>query len=202
MRARVVLVCDVPGDHGVGVLHARDGAKDEHVDGLARVSRAEDADGLQRGGVVVREVADELLGEEPRADGAPHQLGAVVVEAGAVSGPPVAACVDAVGDDLQLVDVEALLLELVADLTGTGGVRAAEHLPVLRGEPSLLVEDPVDGCGGSHARAHWTCRAAVVREREVLDVLQVRVVERLNHEWMDCQAVKDGAERAPLRNAR
>ena len=47
------------------LVHARDGAEHEHVDGLARVSGAESADGLQRGGVVVREVADELLGEEP-----------------------------------------------------------------------------------------------------------------------------------------
>ena len=119
MRACVWRVRDVPGNHGVGVLHARDGAEHEHVDGLARVSGAENADGLQRGGVVVREVADELLGEEPRADGASHQLGAVVVETGAVPVAPVGTGVDAMGDDLQLAEVEALLPELVTDLAGT-----------------------------------------------------------------------------------
>ena len=46
MRARVVLACDVPRDHGVGMLHARDGAEHEHVDGLARVPRSEEVDGL------------------------------------------------------------------------------------------------------------------------------------------------------------
>lgn len=53
MRERLVLVCDISGDHGVGVLHARDEEEDEHVDGLERVPRCEDADSLQRGGVVV-----------------------------------------------------------------------------------------------------------------------------------------------------
>lgn len=42
-------------------MHVRNGAANEHVDGLTRVSRAEDADGLQRGGVVVGKVANELL---------------------------------------------------------------------------------------------------------------------------------------------
>ena len=49
-------------------LHARDGAEHEHEDGLTRVSGAEYADGLHRSGVVVLEVADELLGVGPRAD--------------------------------------------------------------------------------------------------------------------------------------
>ena len=84
MRARKVFVCDVPRDHGVGVLHARDGAEDEHVDGLARVPQAEGADGLQRGCVVIREVADELFRVEPGADAPPHQLGAVLVETGSI----------------------------------------------------------------------------------------------------------------------
>jgi hypothetical protein len=184
------------------VLHAQDGAKDEHVDGLAWVPHTEGADGLQCGGVVVCEVADELLREKSRADGSPHQFGAVVVEAGSVPGSAVVARVDAVGDDLQLVGVEALLVELVADRFGARSVRTTKHLPVLRGEPSLLVEDLVDGGGGSHARAHRTRRAAVVCEGEVFDVLQVRMLERLDHEGVDRQAVKDRAQRTPLRNAR
>ena len=131
MRARVVLVCDVPGDHGVGVLHARDRAEDEHVDGLAWVPRSKDADGFQRDGVVVCEVADELLRETVRADRSSHQFGAVVVEAGPVSGPVVAAHVDAVGDDLQFGGVEALLFELVTDLLGAGRVHASQNFPGL-----------------------------------------------------------------------
>ena len=91
-------------------MHARDGAEDEHVDGLTQVSRAEDADGLQRGGVVVGEVANELLGEESGADGTLHQLGAVVVEAGSVPDLAVATRADCVGDVLQLATLRPCFL--------------------------------------------------------------------------------------------
>ena len=123
MRARVVLACDVPGDHGVGVLHTRDGAEHEHVDGLAWVMHAEGANGLQRDGVVVGEVGDEAFGEETRADRPAHELGAVLVETGSRPVAAIAPRVDAVLDDLQLGGVDALRLDRRADFAGTRRVQ-------------------------------------------------------------------------------
>jgi len=143
MRARVVLVCDVPGDHGIGVLHARDGTEDEHVDGLAWVPRSEDSDGLQRDGVMVCEVADELLREEARADGTPHQFGAVVVEAGPVPGSAVAARVDALGDDLQFVGVEALLFLFLFSVVGFLCVKSCADPATTVGFPKLRMLAPI-----------------------------------------------------------
>ena len=77
-------------------------------------------------------------------DGASHQFGAVVVEAGAVPVAPVGAGVEVMGDDLQLADVETLLAELVADLAGTRGVHTTEHLPVLCCESGPVVENLVE----------------------------------------------------------
>ena len=141
MRAFELAARDVPGDHGVGVLHPRDGAEHEHVDGLAWVMHAEGADGLQRGGVVVGEVGDETFGEETRADRTAHELGAVLVETGSRPVAAIAPRVDAVLDDLQLGGVDALRLERRADNVGTRRVLAAEDLEVLGGEPRLFLEN-------------------------------------------------------------
>jgi len=68
--------------------------------------------------------------------------------------------------------------------------------------PAFFVEGLVDGGGGGHARAHRTRRGAIICEGEVLDVLQVRVLERLDHEGVNRQAEEERAQWTPLQNAR
>ena len=75
------------------------------------------------------------------------------------------------------------------DLAGTWGVRTTKYPTVLGGEPGPVVENFVERGDGGDARAHRTCRAAVVCEGEVLDVLEGRVLERLGHEGVYRQAV-------------